>query len=244
MIVIGVDTHKRAHTLVALEVTTAADSAVVAQLKAAFGKEWRTPKLRNEWMVAIQEPAGRGRIPPIRKVMSGMIKIIEFFERVGETHVEVRYQPRYRPRPADRSDEMHEAMIAMYGLCVEVARLWSTPAPGNQGAIWPLIGGGVGSDSERLNTLVVELAERKLKKLARANAAEAHLCIWIDSSVGNAELAFSTLPPPPPPMIPAGIDVVWLVGLTGGPDIVRVWRLAPPGDWTVVPPPEGDSLSL
>jgi hypothetical protein len=183
--------------VVALEITSAVDPSVVSQLKAAFDQEWSFPRLANNWMIAIQQTGGE---PPasIRKVMAGMSPILELFERREEISVEVRSSPRHRPRAPGTTDELHEAMIRMFDLRVEVARLWSTPEPGHPGAIYPTISAGMGSNPQKLNQLVADCAERKANKLVAAPADERHLLVWLDSSHEDAELAFATLPPPPP----------------------------------------------
>jgi len=229
------------NAIVAVEITSVADPSVVSHLTVACGREWRFPSLANNWMVGIHT---KQRDPPavIRTVMSGMIPILELFERRGEISVEVRSSPRYWLRPPGVAGEMHDAMIQMFDLRVKAARRWSTPEPGQPGAIYPSISAGMGSDPQKLNELVAERAENKVNKLRAASADERHLFMWIDSSHEDAELAFATLPPPPPPNIPFGIDVVWLVGPTGGPDSVRIWRLQPPGAWEVHTPPSGYAL--
>jgi hypothetical protein len=118
--------------LVALEITRASDSAIVSQLKAAFGKEWIAPTLANNWMIAIGHTTGQAPAS-IRNVMAGTVPILELFERKGETTVEVRYSPRYRPPTQGATREMHEAIVQMFDLRVEVARVWNSPrawAPG------------------------------------------------------------------------------------------------------------------
>jgi hypothetical protein len=228
--------------VVALEITSAFDPAIVSQNKAAFGKEWSTPTLANNWIIGIGHSSGQA--PALmRKVMPRMVPILALFERNGETSVDVLYSPRCWPTTG-RTQEMHEAMVQMFDLRVEAVRMWTKPELGRQAAIYPTINAGFGSNPAKLNELVVKRAERKAKKLLAATADERHLFVWLDSTYEDAELAFKTLPPPPPPTIPVGIDVVWLVGLSGGPDAVRIWRLAPPGGWDVLASPIGYVLEL
>jgi hypothetical protein len=134
--------------VVALEITAAADSDVVAETVAAFGREWKSPELRNNWMIGIGRRVG-GDPVPIRDVMAGMMPILALFERNDESTVEVRYSPRYRTKPPEVSNHVHDAMIEMFDLGVEVARVWSSPDPGEDGQIYPTISAGVSSDSPR-----------------------------------------------------------------------------------------------
>ncbi|MGD0198422.1 MAG: hypothetical protein ABSC56_11040 [Solirubrobacteraceae bacterium] len=229
--------------VVALEITSAADPSVISQLNTAFGREWSSPTLANNWMIGIQQTSRAPRAS-VRKVMSGMIPILELFERRGDTSVEVRSSPRHQPRAPGTTPEMHAARIEMFDLGVETARRWGTPEPRHPGAIYPTISAGTSSNPDNLNQLVADCAERKADKLRAASADERHLLVWIDSSHEDAELAFAKLRPPPPPTIPPGLDVVWLVGPTGGPDQVRIWRAKPPGAWEVCSPPSDYALRL
>lgn len=227
---------------VALEITSAADSDVVSQLRAAFGNTWSSPELAHNWMVGL---SGSDPKQNIRRLMDVVIPLAVMFERDGETGVEVRYDPRYRPKPDDISHEMHEARLTMFDNGVYAARKWNAPEAGKHGEIFLTMSAGVSSDAGLLNDLVVERAEKKVDKLRAAEADERHLFIWLDSSYPEAELAFATLPPPQAPAIPNGIDVLWLVEPTGWPDHVRIWRLrGMAGEWEVIEPPEGYTLGL
>jgi hypothetical protein len=188
---------------------------------------------------------GLSRLDPkrsIRDLMAEAIPIAVMFEGAGEKAVEVRYDPRWQPRPPARSNEMHDAMLKMFDLGVYALRQWSEPAAGEPGELFPSISEGVGSDAGQLNALVVERAETKVDKLRATDADERHLFVWVDSSHPAAEMAFSLLAPPPAPTIPEGIDVVWLAEPISWPGGVRIWRLEPPGQWEVIPPPEGYNL--
>jgi hypothetical protein len=97
-------------------------------------------------LIAIGHTAGQPTVS-IRKVMRGMVPILALFECKAETSVEVRYSPRYRPQRPGTTQEMHDAMVKMFDLRVEAARVWSTPEPGQQAAIYPTINAGVSSNS-------------------------------------------------------------------------------------------------
>ena len=228
-------------SVLALEVTTAADPDTVAEIAAAFGREWRFSELRNDWMIGIGADRG-GEPAPIRKLMAEMLPLLVLLESLGQTEIEVRYSPRFRARPAQTPKALHEARIKMFDLGVRQARTWGTPAPGESAQILPTISGGTTSNPGKLNRLVSQCADRKVTKLLAASADERHLFIWIDTSHADAELAFATLPPPESPALPHGIDVVWLAGPTGWPNKVRVWRTHPNGHWTVLSPPNGFDL--
>jgi hypothetical protein len=226
----------------ALEVTSAADSAVVSQIRAAFGREWSSPDLTHNWMVGLltREPSDN-----IRALMEQVIPLVVSIEHTGETSVEVHHNdPRYMPRPADRTDAIHQLMLKMHELGVSAIRQWNEPEDGTDGQLFLTISAGVSSDPAQLNDIVVERAEAKVKKLRETQADERHLFVWMDSSHAEAELAFSTLPAPKAPTLPGAIDVLWLVEPSGWPNHVRMWRLRAGGDWEVIDPPEGLTLTL
>jgi hypothetical protein len=225
----------------ALEVTSIADPRVVSQLQAAFGRTWSSPDLSQIWAVALSRSDPNQNITRLIKAMTPLLVM---FEREGETKVEVDYSPRYQPKPAHISEEMHEARITMLDNGVSRAQVWNTPQQGKHGEILFMIREGVSSDPGLLNELVVDRAKKKVEKLRAMEATERHLFIWMDSTYPSAELAFATLPPPPAPSIPKDIDVVWLVEPTGWPNQVRIWRLRQLGEWEVVDPPEGYTLKL
>jgi hypothetical protein len=226
----------------ALEVTSAADSAVVSQIRAAFGRQWSSLDLTHNWMVGLHalEPTDN-----IRALMDQVIPLVVSVEHTGETSVELHYNdPRYMPRPAERTEAVHQAMLRMHELGVSAIRRWNEPEGGTAGQLFLSISAGVASDPDQLNAIVLERVEAKVKKLRATKADERHLFVWMDSSHAEAELAFSTLPPPKAPTLPKGIDVLWLVEPTGWPSHVKMWRLRAGREWEVIEPPDGFVLTL
>jgi hypothetical protein len=150
-----------------------------------------------------------------------VIALVVSIEGTGETTVEVHHNdPRYTPRLANRSAAIHEAMLKMHELAVGAVQQWNDPENGKDGQLFLTISAGVSSDPDQLNEIVVEWAVAKVKKLRETKADERHLFVWIDSSHDEAEPAFATLPPPKAPTLPEGVDVLWLVELTGWPNYV------------------------
>jgi hypothetical protein len=77
----------------------------------------------------------------------------------------------------------------------------------------------------------------RVEKLAAADGHERHLFVWIRDSYAGAELAMATLPPPAStPLLPEGLDVVWVATKGGDPDALyeHLWRLQPTGGWEAI----------
>jgi hypothetical protein len=100
---------------------------------------------------------------------------------------------------------------------------------------------GFSADVGRVNAVVADEARANSAKLAKANADERHLFVWLNHSHSGAELAVSTgLPLPGSPVVPDTIDCVWLA-TQGVPDldairvgevgVLRLWRVRPPAAW-------------
>jgi hypothetical protein len=154
----------------ALEVTSIADPRVVSQLQAAFGRTWSSPDLSQIWAVALSRSDPNQNITRLIKAMTPLLVM---FEREGETKVEVDYSPRYQPKPAHISEEMHEARITMLDNGVSRAQVWNTPQQGKHGEILFMIREGVSSDPGLLNELVVDRAKKKVEKLRAMEANRA-----------------------------------------------------------------------
>jgi hypothetical protein len=222
---------------VALEVTTAIDSASVSLATAAFGtrgkeRRWPAPDLANNWVFSIENSP-----TDVKVVVREMLPILAVLERHGETNVDTHTDPRWRPEAATAAPEVNEALRAMYERGVSSAHnLQSRSAP--EPEVFVSIGGGAWADTDRVNKLVEERAQPKLEKLGKAHDAVArHLFVWFDGTQPDAELAIETRPPPSsPPKVGPEIDVVWIA--TPPLDRPRrLWRVRPPAGWEELPAP-------
>jgi hypothetical protein len=218
---------------IALEVTSAIDPDVVRLRVAAFGKEgkerrWPAPDLAHNWAITIPEgladPAG---------VVRGMLPLLAVFEHQGETRIDIEYDPAWELFPPDTPEDFIDAKRQMFDLRVRAATDLSPPT-GGDAEVFFLISSGVGADIDKVNALVVERAQPKVAKLAKADADEKHLVVWLDITQPAAELATATGPPPStPPALPPDIDVVWLVTPPlNEPGLI--WRAQPPNGWEVI----------
>jgi hypothetical protein len=185
---------------IALEVTSAIDGAVVALSDAAFGTEarpqrWPAPRLANDWIVTI--PQRRVRVA---EMMSAMLAILEAFEEHGHADVDPHVNYAYVSPRSEMPAPVVEAARRLVELRVNRARALAPPMDGDA-EMFITISRGIAADPG--NRLVVERAEPKRKKLARASADEGHLFVWLDKTQPGAELAVAKMPPPPAPQIPS-----------------------------------------
>jgi hypothetical protein len=217
---------------IALEVTSAIDGAVVALSVAAFGMEgrqqrWPAPGLANDWIVTIPQRPIR-----VAGMMSAMLPILEAFEEHGHTDVDPHMNYAYVSPRSELPPQVVEAARRMVELGVTRTRVLG---PGTEGdaEVFITISGGVAGDPATVNRLVAERAQRKRKQLAKTNAEEMHLFIWLDRTQPDAELAVATMAPPPAPDIPSEVDVVWLAT----PPLAtpeKLWRARQSGAWEVL----------
>jgi hypothetical protein len=217
---------------IALEVTSAIDGAVVALSDAAFGREgrqqrWPAPGLANDWIVTIPQRPVR-----VAEMMSAMLPILEAFEEHGHADVDPHINYAYVSPRSEMPAPVVEAARQMVELGVTRARALAPRLEGDA-EMFITINGGIAGDPGAVNQLVVERAEPKRKKLARASADERHLFVWLDGTQPDAELAVAKMPPPPAPEIPSEVDVVWLAT----PPLAtpeKLWRARQSAGWEVL----------
>jgi hypothetical protein len=112
-----------------------------------------------------------------------------------------------------------------------VARAANAEPVDGPSRLWFTGHGSIRDDVDAVNRLAAEHAAKDVKKLLVAHADERHLFIWMDEE--DAKLAMDTGPPPSTtPVLPDGIDVVWIATTSG-----HLWRLHPPGSWEELPCP-------
>jgi hypothetical protein len=220
---------------VALEVTSAIGEDAVRLSDAAFGREgrertWPAPSLANDWLVTIGPKPNR-----VAHLIGEVIPLLLVLEQHGMSGVDTRVNPAYHRPTRGTPTEVTEAMSALFRLTVKAAHALN-PRPPSQAQVFISISQGLTADRERVNQLVVERAEPKREKLAKATAVARHLFVWMDGTQPEAELAMATLSPPASaPAIPPGIDVVW-VATPPLDQPERVWRAGADG-WEVLIPP-------
>ena len=213
---------------IALEVTSAADSSIISQREAAFGREWPAPGLEHDWWVSLRE--SRTTEPhSIARMMRQVPAILAVLQDEDVNDVETRtyLPPTTPPRIREATEELRR---------LDVAAAHRLGAPKNGEAL-VLLGfrRGASANPDAVNELVAERAKAKLEKLLRSGADERHLYVWIDSTRAEADLAMATLPPPSSgPALPAGIDMVWAATFGWASQPERLWRASPGGAWEVI----------
>jgi len=212
-----------------LEVTSATDEAIEALCRVALEKVWEAPSLVHHWWIGLPRD-GTLRIKPLMAEVIPYLEVLErhHIEEVGGALVK-------RLPPADAGEEVAAAARGVLELGITHANRLGHPKPGEAARVVASLHGGVGSDFDSMNDLVAKRAREKVEKLRAAPGDERHLFVWIRSS--DAELALATLPPPPStPVLPDGIDVVWVANAGGNPDAPfdRLLCLRPPGGWETI----------
>jgi hypothetical protein len=215
--------------VVALEVTSAADREIEALRATALGREWKAPSLGQHWWLGVPE----NRKLRVKTLMTGVVPHLEVLEQhdieeVGGSRHPVRHLP-LGTHPA-----VAEAARGVFALGADRATRLGIPKPGETALVMASLHGGISSNFGMLNELVAECASAKVAKLTVAEADERHLFIWMRPSAASAELAVATLPPPESrPMLPDGIDVVWVATGPSTSDALygKLWQLRSPGGW-------------
>jgi hypothetical protein len=209
----------------ALEVTSAANPAVLSTLAAAFGSGgFDAPSLANTWSIGI-ETTGGGPLPRIKDLVKQVVTLLEVFEQNKIERIDRRLYP-----PEAPLEVVNATVKLIDGLGASGAHVW--PVPGDP-KIYFQGHGGFNTDGERLNVLAVTAAESNAAKLLAANVDERHLFLWVTATEPEVEMAMGLGQiPPTPPVLPAGVDVVWAQNETND-----LWRVRPPGDWELLESP-------
>jgi hypothetical protein len=210
------------HKCVALEVTRAANERVLSTLAAAFRRPFPAPGLANSWLLSI--PTVGPAPPAVKEIVKRSPPLLAVYEQHGLSEITSQLYPGQAPAA------VVDASTTLVRLGVSRARVWDVDgAP----QLWFIGHGGVSSNVDAVNRLAAEHAARNAEKLLAAQADERHLFIWMDKSQADAELAMHTGPPPDtPPVLPHGVDVVWIANPSG-----HLWRSRPPGSWEALPCP-------
>jgi hypothetical protein len=223
------DVHLPDQRVVALEVTSAADGPLEAQLRLA-AREWKAPSLSYHWLIGIPKD---GSIR-MKALMTKIVPALEVLERHGIVRIggPRRSERRWIPEGAGR--EVADAARAIFALGADRATRIAPPNVGDVALVLPMLHGAAGSNFDALNRLVTECAEAKAEKLAAAKGDERHLFVWMLPSMADAELAIATLPPPQDtPDLPDGIDAVWVATGPTHPNelYAKLWRIVPHEPW-------------
>jgi hypothetical protein len=223
--------------VIALEITSASDKAMMTQTAQAFKREWPAPSLANDWQIGVNRTAGQSQVDlnPVKKKIEKVLAVFERHDVKEVGAVGLSTPPRWHGAPQDVID----ATTEMFVLGVTLARM-HRPAKIPGGAlVLPSIHGGHGADADDLIGLAERDGKSNAEKLQNAEADERHLWIWVDGTTPDAELAMHLgHMPSGPPELPTGVDVVWaaMLGVTGLGQMgfERVLRVRPPGSWEML----------
>ncbi len=207
---------------VALEVTRAANKDVLSARAAALRRPFPAPGLANSWLLSIPT---LGPAPPVvKKIVKKSPPLLVILEEHNLAEIDGQLHPGQAPAAVVKASR------ELATLRVSRARVWAVDGPPQ---LWFIGHGGISADVDAVNRLAAEHGAENANKLLAAQADERHLFIWMDSSHADAELAMHTGPPPDqPPVLPNGIDVVWIANPSG-----HLWRSRPPHSWQELPCP-------
>ena len=223
---------------IALEVTTAANQAMIGTLAALQQMlDGNYPSLRFNWSLTGRHPAaGRGG-PRVKAIAGSADNLLRRLEDAQLLSFDEYHPFRRDVVEPDALDAI--AQLRRIGVIGAVAM---DPVADESEAFvaLSLMGGGDPAvDRNQLNLIVAREAESNRRKLERAVADERHLFIWVDSSMFSAELNMHLghLPdagPDLPSFVTTAWAALWGPGMNFGWNTGRLWRASEQRSWEVI----------
>ncbi len=213
---------------VPLEVTSAIDGETHAMVKLALGGS-PAPSLAHHWWLGVP----KDKRVRVKLLMKGVVAHLEVLEQQDVEQVGGALTPGKVPDGAPQA--VVDAARGVFALGADRATRRGPPEDDEAALVMASVHSGGVSDFDQLNVLVAACAEAKVDKLIATGADERHLFVWMHDD--DAALAMETLPPPVvSPMLPEGVDVVWVAtGPTGDESLCRcLYRLEPSGGWETI----------
>ena len=218
---------------VALEITTAANPVRLSLSREAFGRDtWNTPDLENNWIVSAEADEN----PHMKTARQQVPALLAAFERHGELRIDIPYDPSFVP--TDWAPAVYPDVLSLHRLGFDGATAYA-PKDGPVAEIYVTIGSATWANRGGINACVEAEAKANAEKLQSAEADERHIFIWLDSSMDDVELAFSTGElPDDPPTLPDRVDVAWLATAKWRTadelGVKRLARVRPPAGWELL----------
>ena len=194
---------KTGERVVALEVTTATDQAVVEFWAAVHEREWEDPSLTNSWGIVVEHLGG------VSQLHKRIGEALRYLEAAGIDRVDG------SPVPKAWSQEVRDGITALHAIGVRQAIATSVP----EGTVPRIVVGSVGPGNWFLNNDLNEVVqleiEPNIKKLRKADVGERHLFVWLDLFSDKAQasvhhILLTNLVPDEPLNMPRDLDVVWV----------------------------------
>jgi hypothetical protein len=231
------DLHLPDGRTVALEVTRMSVPEVVEMWDAIEALDWACPELTHNWSISLRS-AGRGRAGPQVKRFRANAPA---FLAVLEKNTAGRFGDILGTDDALRSEEERRAIDGLRRLGARSGGPVGQPASGPALVVVGTVGPGGTVDGRDVNEAVVREAANNLDKLLAAPGDERHLFVWADTTDPGANVAMATFARPDPPLLPDGINTVWVglwqrnVNLQS--NASTLWRVTPPGPWEILAVP-------
>lgn len=216
--------------LVALEVTQAMVAEEIEAWKLLAGRDWQPKLVTMHWHLSVV------KVPNVRQLVAAVeaqLVVLEGHEVYAMDRAE----------PPEAGTDSPDALRAIQ----ELGRLGVRRASGFPETPPSITIGSTstGTTSSDLVNRAVEAEAQKednRRKLREADADEAHLFVWIDSTKEQASVAMSDDAPPAAPVLPTEITTAWVALPSGRPErpARSLWRVTPPGDWEVLKRPSRD----
>lgn len=221
---------------IALEVTTSTIESVLSLWDAVGKRSWEAPSLRALWFVRVPYP--QPGMPAVR--IGQLHKRVETLLAVLEADDVWNFGPGYAPMP---SAEPTLAVEAAFSDLQALGVMAATAISLGEGYIGiGTVGGGGSVDPTSLNGTATAHVKANLDKLARAEADERHLIVWIDAIDFSGEwaMAFDRVPAEPPALVPE-VRTVWVAkwspGASEASNAAKLWRATPPDNWEALEVP-------
>lgn len=196
---------------IAFEVTRHTNEGHEATLTEVDKRAWRFPGLQFDWLI------GTSQTYEVKQLHAEIAELLTRVEATGVVKAHIVYDD---DLPVALTADLIDALRAVG---VKYLQRYGVADPTGSQVVLNVAGvGGTTSAS-----LLIAAAEREandpgnLKKLRNAIADERHLFIWLDHKQSAVAAAFGFGLPEVPPVLPDGVDAVWLVETLRP---ARVWR--------------------
>ncbi len=222
---------------VALEVTRLTVPEVVEMWDAIEDLDWACPELTYNWSISLNS-AGRGRAGArVKRFRTKAPPLLAALER----HSDGRFGDILSGDNRERTEEERRAIEQLRRLGARSGGPVGQPAAGPALLLVGTVGPGGTVDGTAVNEAVEREAANNLEKLLAAPGDERHLFIWADSTDPGAHVAMVSFARPGPPLLPDGIDAVWVGlwqrGVNLQSNASTLWHVTPGAPWEILPVP-------
>jgi hypothetical protein len=215
---------------IALEVTSAANNVEISMWNAISARDWECPSLRHSWQLSVVQPGSKAL--SVRQLHGQVERLLGVLEGGDVREIEADTPNESLPQ------DIKAAIAELRSLGVRRARCWPDLVT-HSGVPTVLVGasGAFSTAPQEVNDAVEREAKANTDKLAKAEADERHLFVWVHPTSGGPELMLYTgQTAEVPPQLPDVIDVAWVARFpdTAEGPVSTLWRVQRHGSWQVV----------